>query len=503
MANWQLGAGMLALGLNWWHTLLATLVGHIVAAGLVVLVSYPGLEYHISFPVASRIGWGFFGAVFVVLNRIVLSVIWFGVQSWMGGLVTYVCLRAIWPSIDNIPNTIPASTGMNLPQFVGFIVFFVIQFPCLFLTPKTLRWLLQIGSWTGFVVQLVLVAWACSTMGSGGFGSVLSSARASSLSSKQLGWLFVYAMSLTMSSITSGTLSVCDYTRFAKRPSSGTWPQLAGFFPAWISNLFGVLTVAATQNRFGAELWSPAGLLMAMQQANPTSATRAAVFFAAFGMGISQLSLNIIGNSFSGGTDMAALLPRFINIRRGQILTAILGLAINPWYLLSGATVFLSTMSSYTVFLQPFLGILVGHYLVIQKRKLRVIDLYRLGSDSIYFYSFGINYRAVIAWIAGMAPHVPGFLSVVNPHIKVSEGAMYMYYLNSLTGFVFAFAVTILLDFISPVTQQKEFISSVTRNEAMKEYEENHDPLVINATSVMKREECEPQSNLPCSKELV
>lgn len=52
------GAGMLALGLNWWHTILATLVGHIVAAGLVVLVSYPGLEYHISFPVASRIGWG-------------------------------------------------------------------------------------------------------------------------------------------------------------------------------------------------------------------------------------------------------------------------------------------------------------------------------------------------------------------------------------------------------------------------------------------------------------
>ena len=387
---------MLAIGLTWWQTFLATLIGHILAAVLVVLASFPGLFYNISFPVATRIAWGYFGSIFVVLNRILLSIVWFGVQSWQGGLMTYVCLRAIWPSIDEIPNTIPAHTGMNLPQFVGFIVFFVIQFPLLFLSPSQLRYLVYVGSVGGFIVQLVLVSWAGATMGDSGFGTVIKTGT-SPLPSSQLGWMFVYSMTITISSITSGTVSVCDYARFAKRPSSGTWSQLAGFFPSWVSNVFGVLTIAATQNRYGAQLWSVASLLIAMQDSNPTSATRAGVFFAGFAFGISQLALNIVGNSFSGGTDMCALVPKYINIRRGQILTALLGLVINPWYLLSGAVVFVSVMSAYTLFLQPFLGILLAHYFIIQRRRIKVADLYRTDKKSIYRYSYGVNWRSIIS----------------------------------------------------------------------------------------------------------
>lgn len=402
---------MLSLGLNWWQALVATLFGHIFAAVLVVVVSYPGLQYHISFPVVSRVGWGkrswsssylvslkftgFIGSIFVVVNRIFLSIIWTGVQGWLGGLVTYVCLRAMFPSIDRIHNTIPVSTGMTLPQFIGFIVFFIIQFPLLLLSPKNLRILLIVGSAAGFLVQLVLVAWACGTMGDLGFGSVLSSKVV--LPSHQLAWMIVYAMSVTISSITSGALSICDYTRFAKSVQSGTWSQFAGWVPAWISNIFGVLTIAATQNRYGAQLWNAASLLIAMQDADPTSGTRAAVFFAGLCMGLSQLSLNIMGNSFSGGTDIAALLPRWVNIRRGQIITALLSVAINPWYLLSNATVFITAMSSYTVFLQPFLGILTAQYFIVQRKRLCVADLYMVGKQSIYWYGIGINWRAMVA----------------------------------------------------------------------------------------------------------
>jgi len=343
----------------------------------------------------SEVATGFCGTVFVVLNRIVLSIIWFGVQSWQGGLMTYVCLRAIWPSIDNIPNTIPASTGMTLPQFVGFIVYFVIQLPFLLLDPKRVRYLLYSAAIGGFFVQLVLVSWACGTRGKDGFGDVLSSG--TRLSGKTLGWMFVYGVTVTMSTITSGTASVCDYTRFARRPSSATWSQGMGALPAWLSNIFGVLTIAATQKRYGSELWSVASLLIAIQTADSSSATRVAVFFCGLFFGISQLALNIAGNSFSGGTDMATLLPRYINIRRGQYITAILGLVINPWYLLSGAVVFISVMSAYTVFIQPFLGILVAQYFIVQRRRLKVADLYVTGQKSIYWYTCGVNWRAVVA----------------------------------------------------------------------------------------------------------
>lgn len=57
-SNWQLGSALLALGLNWWQCFISTLIGHIIAAVMVVIASYPGLYYHISFPVAMRMAWG-------------------------------------------------------------------------------------------------------------------------------------------------------------------------------------------------------------------------------------------------------------------------------------------------------------------------------------------------------------------------------------------------------------------------------------------------------------
>lgn len=406
------GSSLLAVGLIWWQALLATLVGHLLAAALVIAASYPGLEYHIAFPVAMRVGWGtsvsaratrrsdspnpgFYGAIFVVLNRIVLTVIWCGLSSWQGGLMAYVCIRAIWPSIDNIPNSIPASTGMTLPQFVGFIVYFVIQFPLLFLGPGPIRGLLYMGSIGGFLVQFVLVAWACGTMGPDGFGDVLSNQ--SHLPSQQLGWMFMYGVSVTMSAIVAAVLGICDYARFAQSRSAGTWSQALGAVPAWTSNIFGILTIAATQRRYGSELWSISSLLTAVQDANPDSATRVAVFFCGLFFAISQLALNVSGNSFTGGTDMSTLLPKYINIRRGQILTALIGLIINPWYLFASAVIFISVMSSYTIFLQPFVGTLVAYYFIVQRRRIKVSDLYVVGRGSLYWYGGGVNWRAVLA----------------------------------------------------------------------------------------------------------
>ncbi|KAF3480768.1 uncharacterized protein GIQ15_06115 [Arthroderma uncinatum] len=464
ITNFQLGSALLAIGLNWWQTTLASLIGHVLAALLIVVTSFPGLEYQISFPVAMRISWGFYGSAFVVLNRILLSIVWFGVQSWQGGQMTYVCIRAIWPSIDKIPNTIPASTGMTLPAFVGFIIFSVIQVPFLIIGPGRLRYMLHVGAIGGFICQLVLVSWAGATKGSQGFGEVLDSTN--KLSGSNAGWIFLLGVGSTMSSITAGTLSIGDYARFARRQSSGIWSQGMGAFPAWIANVFGMLTIAATQKRYGSPLWSVASLLMAMQDDDPSSKTRVGIFFCAFVFGITQLVLNISGNSFCGGTDMSALLPKYINIRRGQFLTAILGTVINPWYLLSGALVFISVLSSYVVFLQPFIGIAAAHYFIVQKRRIKVSDLYITGNRSIYWYNFGVNWRTVLSWAVGVAPHMPGLIHAVNPTISVSAGASHLYYIASITGFVIPFALTILLDYLAPVKAQKDFIQSVTLQDA-------------------------------------
>ncbi|KAK2863707.1 hypothetical protein FQN49_004070 [Arthroderma sp. PD_2] len=464
ITNFQLGSGLLATGLNWWQTIIATLIGHILASLLIIITSFPGLEYQISFPVAMRISWGFYGSAFVVLNRILLSIVWFGVQSWQGGQMAYVCIRAIWPSIDDIPNTIPASTGMTLPTFVGFVVFSVIQVPFLMLGPGRLKYILHVGAIGGFICQLVLVVWAGATKGPEGFGEVLSSTN--KLANGDAGWIFLLGVGTTMSSITAGTLSIGDYARFARNRSAGIWSQGMGAFPTWIANVFGMLTIAATQKRYGAPLWSVASLLTAMQDADSSSKTRVGIFFCAFVFGITQLVLNISGNSFCGGTDMSTLLPKYINIRRGQVITAILGTVINPWYLLSGALVFISVLSSYVVFLQPFIGIAAAHYFILQKRRIKVSDLYVTGNQSIYWYNFGVNWRTVLSWAVGVFPHLPGLVHAVNPKITVTAGASQLYYIASITGFVIPFTLTVLLDYAVPIQAQKNFIQSVTVQEA-------------------------------------
>ncbi|EGD98976.1 hypothetical protein TESG_06340 [Trichophyton tonsurans CBS 112818] len=251
-----------------------------------------------------------------------------------------------------------------------------------------------------------------------------------------------------MSSITAGTLSIGDYARFARKRSDGIWSQGMGAFPAWIANVIGMLTIAATQKRYGSALWSVASLLMAIQDADPSSKTRVGVFFCAFVFGITQLVLNISGNSFCGGTDMSALFPKYINIRRGQALTAIL------------------VLSSYVVFLQPFVGIAAAHYFVIQKRRLKVPDLYITGKQSIYWYDFGVNWRTVLAWLVGVTPHMPGMVHSVNPKLPVTAGASHLYYIASITGFFIPFTVSIALDYLVPVKVQKDFIQSVSIREA-------------------------------------
>lgn len=77
----------------------------------------------------------------------------------------------------------------------------------------------------------------------------------------------------------------------------------------------------------------------------------------------------------SGGFDISALWPSRITIRRGAYITALLSPAINPWRLVNTATVFITVMGSYSVFLGPMVGLMVTGYYVIHRRKLKVVDL--------------------------------------------------------------------------------------------------------------------------------
>jgi NCS1 family nucleobase:cation symporter-1 len=57
-----------------------------------------------------------------------MSMIWFGVQSWIGGQCVAVLLQAIFPSYKDIPNGMGGS-GTTTKAFLGFFIFWLLSIP--------------------------------------------------------------------------------------------------------------------------------------------------------------------------------------------------------------------------------------------------------------------------------------------------------------------------------------------------------------------------------------
>ncbi|KAG8969413.1 hypothetical protein FRC03_003104 [Tulasnella sp. 419] len=129
--TWMIVSSMITNGLTWWQAWICVWLGYGVVGPFLVLNARPGAVFHITFPAVARTSFGLFGSLWVVFNRAAMACIWYGVQSWIGGSCVLVMLRAIWPSIQRIPNGLPESSGTNTRDFMCFFLFWLISLPAL------------------------------------------------------------------------------------------------------------------------------------------------------------------------------------------------------------------------------------------------------------------------------------------------------------------------------------------------------------------------------------
>ncbi|KAI9730557.1 MAG: hypothetical protein M1834_005798 [Cirrosporium novae-zelandiae] len=484
ISTYMTGSSLIALGLTWWQAVISIIIGNLLATLFVILNSLPGAYYKIGFPVVNRYVWGMYGSAFVLWNRILLSLVWYGYQAWVGGECFYVCLQAIWPSLERrIPNHMPESTGMTTAQFVAYIVFMIISLPVAWVRPHKLRYFFYISSAVILVFEIVLLIWSLATMGDTGFGATISSS--TTIQGSEMGWSIAYGIISTIGSIAAGILNQNDYARFSRKPMDAVWGQIISF-PLYgiVCSVIGILVTAATQNRYGA-LWNLPELLSAIIE-DGGSKSRAAAFFAGAALVVSQIGVNIPGNALSGGFDFAATFPKYINIRRGAYLTIVLSIACNPWKLVNTATTFLAVLSSYSVFLGPMVGLMITSYLIINQKKIKVEDLYLGNSDSIYWYTWGVNWRAVIAWVCGTVPSLPGFVASVNTNIHVPIGLTHLYDICFLSGFAISAAVYWALHMVIPASRVDEFVRTApSPKELQLKYQEEIDAAAYEAEEVV------------------
>jgi NCS1 family nucleobase:cation symporter-1 len=82
----MISSAMIVDGLSWWQSWLCVWFGYLLAATFIVLSARLGAVYHVSFPVGIRASFGVWGSLWPILNRAVMACIWYGVQSWIGGM---------------------------------------------------------------------------------------------------------------------------------------------------------------------------------------------------------------------------------------------------------------------------------------------------------------------------------------------------------------------------------------------------------------------------------
>ena len=217
-------------------------------------------------------------------------------------------------------------------------------------------------------------------------------------------------------------------------------PLLPAFF-TFIA-FIGIAVSSAGQVHYGLSSvpWDPTELIGHWS-------SRACRFFVAFAFALASAGVNISANSLSAANDLTSLSPSFINLRRGQILCAILSWCLVPWRILESAERFLNFMSAYSIFLGPISAIMLFDYWVINNRKYDTLALYQI--HSIYRYNHGVNWRAIVAFVAGIAPNLPGFINSVNSNISVGSGK-HPYQFGWMLGFVGTAIIYVTLSYIWP-----------------------------------------------------
>jgi NCS1 family nucleobase:cation symporter-1 len=274
--------------------------------------------------------------------------------------------------------------------------------------------------------------------------------------------------------LAAGITNGSDFSRYASARRHYIYSTITSCFITGILVSFvGLVTASAAQKIYGEVYWNPPDLLMVMMDnGNGSSKARAGVFFLSAGFAFTAMFENICGNAIAGGIDLAGLFPRYIDIRRGAIITFVAAWIVQPWQLINRATTFIAVLSSFSVFLAPIIGIMATDYYMLRKRRIRLTHLYRT-IDSCYYFWRGFNWRAIPAWICGWAPTIGGLVVTVRGDVSPPRALVQLYYMAFLVGFFISAAVFYGLNVIFPVANMDQMdavdvYGTFTLNEARR-----------------------------------
>lgn len=431
-AQLQVASSAFALGLNPGLCVVACLVGNIIVSWPCAASGYMGSKLGVNFPGIVRASFGILGAKWAMIVRGVPCIIYYGIQTSLAGQAVHASISAIWPSFNNWKvNAIPASADITAQDILCFSIFWLISLPFLYLRISTLRHLFVLKSILVPLYWTALFTW--SVTAAGGYPDIWRKPSIP-LDGKSVGYLFGICVNAAISPNATFAVNIMDISRYSKNDRAAWMTQLFAV-PVFVTmtEFLGCTMAVASSVLYGKVEWNP---LVVINQFD----YRAGKFFAGALFVFFNIMTNVTGNSIPLANDLTGLFPKYINIRRGQFICAIIGFAICPWKIQAQAATFLAFLGAYTLFLGATTGIMMVDYFLIRRgHGINISHLFKT-RGSIYWYTHGVNWRALVAWFVALAPLLPGMVNAMGVNVP-NESILDLYSWNYVLVVAFSGSV--------------------------------------------------------------
>ncbi|KAI4858994.1 permease for cytosine/purines, uracil, thiamine, allantoin-domain-containing protein [Hypoxylon rubiginosum] len=452
--TWMIGASILVIGLTWREAVWTILVGSIVMAFAIAFNGAPGAYLRVPFPVWIRSSFGYHGAKFPIICRMVTALFWHAIQTYAGSTAMTVMLTAIWPSYSDIPNHLPADAGITSQGLLSHFLFWSIQLPFLLIRPHRLKWFFVFKAFIATTAAVGTTIAVC--VMAGGSGDIWN--QEPTVSGWTRSWLIVSTLTAQTSSWSTVGANISDFTRYVKTPKSIYYQTIVFPVICFLIAFLGIVSASASKILYGEYVWDP--LVLASKWTSPGG--RAAAFYCGLAWMVAQIGVNVAANVISASNDLSSLFPKYLNIRRAAIICTIIGgWAMVPWKIITSAASLLNFMGSLAVFLAPIVGISISDYWVVKGRRIEVSELYN--PHGRYAYRAGWNWRAIAAMLVGIGPVMPGLAANVNPSLDIG-GAKYLGDLVWYYGFLSASVVYIGLNMCWPAQETLLLPDALTKS---------------------------------------
>ena len=421
IANYSFAMGLFALGLGGWQILLSLAIGAALVYFFMNLSGYMGQKTGVPFPVISRIAFGVHGAQVPALTRAVIAIAWFGIQTYLASVVLRVLLTAIWPQLAIYDHD--SILGLSSLGWVCFVAIWLVQLVILaygmemvrryeaFAGPVILLTVANLAVWMYFQTD-ARIAWSV-TEPLTGYEMWRNIFAGSAL------WLAIY-----------GTL-VLNFCDFARSSPCRKTIRVGNFWGLPVNILvFATITAVLCGAQFqinGQVIDSPTQIV-----ANIPSTPFLVLGCLAFL--IVTVAVNIMANFVAPAFVLSNLAPRHLNFRRAGLISATLAVLILPWNLYNSPLVIVYFLSGLGALLGPLYGVIMADYWLLRKGQVNVPQLYSENPTGAYFYTRGINLRAVAAFLptallAIVLALVPSFHSVAPFSWLIGAGTAAALYL--------------------------------------------------------------------------